>query len=429
MSVKSIERELYEKSPGKNMAPGYKFSYYGNDLTVIETRSVQCESDYTNEAYTRISHDNRKSWSSWKDTIEAGIQPKDNGEIMWIDPFADVLYNPVHNHYVSMVMQRLFPRGHEEYYKLLWAGGAGCIDHTFIHVSTDLETWNELELVTYEDGADYDDENWLNPDYTQNNLAYCGCNMEILENGDILFPIGARVTSCCAILGIEAADIFPSCPHIVNGLIVVRGIWNRESNRYDFVSSKPVVISDLKSSRGVDEPTIIQLKNGRIVVVFRGANTNMPAWNTRLEPGTPAYKWYTYSDDGGKTFSDPVPYRFDNGEPVYSPASISLFLRSIKDGKSYWIGNVTPSDTKGSFPREPLSIAEVDEESGFLKKDTYAVIGQRDPEVESDQVQLSNFSIFQDRETKRLELYLTKVGSNKEEVFSADAWKYTITFE
>ena len=130
-----------------------------------------------------------------------------------------------------------------------------------------------------------------------------------------------------------------------------------------------------------------------------------------------------------KTFTDPVPYHFDNGEHVYSPASISLFFRSIKKGKAYWIGNVTPADTKGSFPREPLCIAEVDEDKGLLKKDTYAVIGQRDPEVESEQVQLSNFSIFQDRETHKLELYLAKIGSDKEEVFSADNWKYTITFE
>jgi len=200
-------------------------------------------------------------------------------------------------------------------------------------------------------------------------------------------------------------------------------------NMYEFSGSRPLLISDLKSSRGVDEPTILLLKSGRIVVVFRGANTQMPNWNSRLEPGTPAHKWYTYSDDQGKTFTDPVPYRFDNCELVYSPASISQFVRSEKNKKAYWIGNITPPETVGSYPREPLVIAEIDEEIGILKKQTCAVIDKRNPEVDSERVQLSNFSIFQDRETGTMEIHLSKIESNASEKFSADAWKYTIVFE
>ncbi|HBN85118.1 MAG TPA: hypothetical protein DDZ89_14890 [Clostridiales bacterium] len=429
MSIQSVKREVFEKSPGKNKAPSHSFAYLGQGFTKIHKRCVAYEGDYTNEAYERISPDNGHTWSSWKDVYANLIKKKEQGEVLWVETPVTGTYNKVHDHYVSLNMQRLFPHGHHEDYRLLWSGVKGTIDHTYLDISKDLKTWNTPQLVKYENGANYDEDNWLDPEYTDKNLAYLGCNLEIDSNGDILFPIGARVDACCKILGMDPLNIFPSCPHIANGLIVMRGIWNEQKNQYEFHPSKPVIISDLKSSRGVDEPTIILLKSGRIVVVFRGANTDMSAWKTRLAPGTPAHKWYSYSDDGGKTFTDPVPYPFDNGDLVYSPASISRFIRSEKNGKAYWIGNVTPADTKGSYPREPLVMAEVDEKTGVLKKDTYTVIDQRNPEMESERVQLSNFTIFQDRQTNDLEIYLTKIEANVKEKFSADAWKYTITFD
>lgn len=429
MSIQSVKREVFEKSPGKNKAPGHSFSYLGPGLTKIHTRSVAYEGDYTNEAYERVSLDNGFTWSPWKDVYSELIKAKEQGEVMWVEKPTTGTYNKIHDHYVSLNMQRLFPNGHHEDYRLLWSGVKGTVDHTYIDVSKDLKTWNAPQLVKYEEGSQYNEENWLDPEYTDKNLAYLGCNLEIDRNGDIIFPIGARVNACCRILKVDPSCVFPSCPHIANGLIVMRGVWNKGKNRYDFHPSKPVIISDLKSSRGVDEPTIVLLKSGRIVVVFRGANTDMPAWNTRLQPGTPAHKWYTYSDDGGRTFSDPVPYQFDNGQLVYSPASISKFIRSEKNSKAYWIGNVTPADTKGSYPREPLVMAEVDEETGILKYDTYTVIDKRNPETESKRVQLSNFSVIQDRQTKNLEIYLTKVEANAKEKYSADAWKYTVIFD
>ena len=114
----------------------------------------------------------------------------------------------------------------------------------------------------------------------------------------------------------------------MKGLIVVRGRWNAATGQYDLRPSEPAVISDLKSSRGVAEPTVLVLRSGRIVVVFRGSNVISEAWNTRIQKGTPAHKWYTFSDDGGKTWTEPVPWHFDTSEVFYSPATISRFLRS-----------------------------------------------------------------------------------------------------
>ncbi|MEM3648077.1 MAG: hypothetical protein QW506_02805 [Thermoproteota archaeon] len=71
-------------------------------------------------------------------------------------------------------------------------------------------------------------------------------------------------------------------------------------------------------------------------------------------------------------------------------------------------------------------MAEVDEETGFLKKETYTLVDDRDPETESEELQLSNFSLLEDRETKSIELYLTKLEAYREDRWRGDAYRYTI---
>jgi len=90
--------------------------------------------------------------------------------------------------------------------------------------------------------------------YVRTNETCSGVNLEVLPDGDIIFPVGANVDACCRIVGADVREVFPSCPQIMTGLIVSRGKWNAKAGRYDLTPSRPVVISDLKSSRGVDEP-------------------------------------------------------------------------------------------------------------------------------------------------------------------------------
>jgi predicted amidohydrolase len=100
-----------------------------------------------------------------------------------------------------------------------------------------------------------------------------------------------------------------------------------------------------------------------------------------------------------------------------------------KNGKLYWIGNVTDHRVSGNFPRWPLCIARVDETWGTLKKDTLTVIDTVRPE-ESRQVQLSNFSFWQNRETGKLELFVTKIGQFPDEtVWKSEVWHYGIGIE
>jgi hypothetical protein len=218
--------------------------------------------------------------------------------------------------------------------------------------------------------------------------------------------------------------VFLNNPHKFNGIIVWRGTWNGKS--YDLSMSRPEYLTDLQSSRGMDEPMVTELKSGRILVVNRGSNARSDGWKTRIEPGTPGFKWYCYSDDGGHTFTRPAPWHFDDGEVVYSAATISRFIRSGRNGKLYWIGNITSHIIDGNYPRWPLQIAEVDETYGTLIKDTLTVIDTK-RETDSELVQLSNFSILEDRETGDIELYLAKIGQFGRDWLRAETWKYTIT--
>ena len=113
-------------------------------------------------------------------------------------------------------------------------------------------------------------------------------------------------------------------------------------------------------------------------------------------------------------------------EVFYSPASISYFLRSTRTGKAYWFGNITGPEAYGNHPRFPLVMAEVDEETGFLKKGTKTVVDDRDPETDSPQLQLSNFTLLEDRETRDVELYLTRLGATPGDLWRSDAYRYRI---
>jgi hypothetical protein len=226
--------------------------------------------------------------------------------------------------------------------------------------------------------------------------------------------------------GVDVNQVFPSCPTLHRAVIVARGKYNKISKEYDFTFSNPIILDDLSSSRGIDEPILAELESGRILLVMRGSNVRKEEWNTRIKDGTPSYKWYAYSDDGAKNFTRPAPWHFDTGEPIYSAATCSNFIRSTKNGGLYWVGNISDEKAYGNFPRFPLYICRIDEKSGLLEKSSLTLIDNR-RDGESEQLQLSNFSVFEDRESGNFEISLAKVGQFDETSrFFCESWKYTV---
>lgn len=408
----------------------YSRWYGGADAKhLFEVRSISGESDFSNGCWQRESFDNGRTWSEprdiYKETVRT-VGENDETEYLFFDPKT---YDPVSGCLVSCAMLRYFSGGHTKAYDRFWGRGeAGFSDHCYL-VRRTPDGRIFQQFVAYEEGPDLDPEHPGDPAYLERNRAYFG-EIRFASNGDLLFPVGADVTACCRILGQDVREVFPSCPQIQCGMILVRAHWEPEEEQYRLSYSRPVVISDLQSSRGVCEPCVCELPSGRILVVFRGSNECIPNWNTRIDPQAPGFKWYTFSEDGGKTFSPVMPWHFDTREVVYSPASISAFFRSSVTGLDYWIGNVTdPTKINGNEPRWPLCIAQVDEKTGILKKETLTVIDTVRP-GEAESLQLSNFDLLENRETGELEIRLCKIGIKEgyEHIYDSEAWTYYVTF-
>ena len=419
----TLRSELYAASPDKQTAERRSQRYVDAvKLRRLEHRSLQREADWTNEDFERVSDDNGRTWGPWQNVYSRVHETKGDDEI--VTRYGEETYNPRYGHFVSMGLRRIFLDGHVKAYERHWGGQIGHVNHCLLTVRKDGSDRRAVDLVKYEQGADYDPDNWRDPDYLQNNRASFGCNVDVLDSGEILVPLDVSVQACCRILGLDVMEVFPSCPHIMHGMMIARGTFNEARGNYDLTFSRPIVISDLKSSRGVNESTAAMLPSGRIVAVFRGSNVQSEARNTRIEPGTPGHKWYCWSDDGGKTFTDPVPWHFEDAEVFYSASSRSNLVKSIKNQKVYWIGNITDHTAYSNRPRYPFVIVEVNDR-GLLIKDTVTTIDTKRPE-DCDRITLSDPAISQDLETGLIELYLTKSGQHEGFPRWADCWRYFV---
>ena len=425
-----IDRELLAPARDDGFLE-FRQQYYADASATrrMERRELTNESDFHTGRWERESPDNGQSWGEWRDVYREDFAKIPGGE-RFIEYGERNFHHPEYKHCITLWMERLFVGDHHQAYRRLWDGDANSFyDHSFITVRADDGEKLAEQLLAYEEGPV--SGGLENPDYYRRNCAYALGNIALAANGDILAAMSVPTRVCCAISGIDVKEVFPSCPDLTSGLLVVRGAWNRKAQRYDLTFSRPVVISDWQSSRGIEEPTIVELPGGRIVVVFRGSNLNFPAWHTRIEPGTPGFKWYTCSDDGGLTFNVPRPWHFDSGEVIYSSSSFSRLFKSIQNRRCYWIGNITdPTRIHGNYPRYPLQIVELDPRYGAALKNTLTIIDDRRP-GESELLQLSNFGLLQDRVGLGAEVYLAKLGqfaSDGRNGYKGEAWKYRITF-
>jgi hypothetical protein len=101
-------------------------------------------------------------------------------------------------------------------------------------------------------------------------------------------------------------------------------------------------------------------------------------------------------------------------------------------GTLYWIANITSEPPDGNRPRYPLVIAEVDEAIPAIRRGTVTVIDDRRP-GEGKMLALSNFSVFENRETHRLELSMSRYSASVDDpekdpegMYDADCYRYVI---
>ena len=425
-----VEKELLVPANGTNVAEK-RLQYYLNAEGTVrkEVKEFQSQDDTADYREYRFSYDNGKTWTDWVREPLPAREPVGNDEIDENLGYqnAQHVYNPVVGHFVSLQCQFIYTNGYAATEAHYWAGYTRPM-HSFLMIEDADGTAHERVLVKYEEGADYSRALYRYTDYLTTNISR-GSDLIVLENGDILFNLCIPVNVACKMAGLNLQDVFPTTGGLGHAwaLLVARGVWNKTTQQYDLTYSEPIIVDDTLSTRGLSEPMFAELSGGRILCIFRTSSDKVSGWTCRLDPNAPACKYYVISEDGGKTFSDPKPWCYEDGEIVYSPASICQLVESEVSGKLFWIGNAcSKEEVNGAYPRFPLYMIEINPETGLAIRSSRVLIDTRRT-GESDKVQLSNFCILEDREAGTLEIYLSKLGQfTGKPTYECETWKYTL---
>jgi len=416
-----VKREVYVPSPRPHVAAMLRAGYIGKGLRRWEELSNQSSSDWPDTIRRRVSEDNGRTWSPWE--LLHPEWPERNGHTREEAAFCSC-YDPAAHKTVEMVFQRIVIGDPRSAMIELWEGRRRHFDHGFYRVSDDDgRNREEMRQLKYEDGPSFNENEWGDPEYLRSNNMYGGYNV-IPVGGEIVYP-ASRAVPC------DKGEDEKLTAHIpalnrkghVAGVFCFIGRWDPKLDDYTWRTTEPLSVPRHISTRGLFEPAIAELTNGDLLLDMRGSNWLM---DPELTPGR---RWISVSHDRGNTWSEVTDLRYDTGEQIYAPSSHSRMIRSSKTGKLYWVGNISDTPPVANSPRYPLCIAEVDETLPALKRETLTIIDDRDPEHDSEHLQLSNFSLLENRETFELELYLTRLGERGDEpdLWTADAVKYTLT--
>ena len=219
-------------------------------------------------------------------------------------------------------------------------------------------------------------------------LGDLGCQPMFSSRNELLVPI-----QICP-LGPDNKLANPGGGFTYHEAALLIGRWD-EKSRITWDISQRIVGDPSRTTRGLIEPTIAELPDGRILMIMRGSNA------LRKSHNLPSFKWRSVSTDGGRTWMTPEPWLYDTGESFYSPSSMSqLFAHS--SGRVFWIGNITPENANGNLPRYPLVMGEVDPLTLRLVKDSILEVDTRQPGEK--RVDLSHFRAEEDRDNKQIVL-------------------------
>jgi len=211
-----------------------------------------------------------------------------------------------------------------------------------------------------------------------------GSQMIRTQAGKIIIPAQA------CLLGEDGKLANPGGGWTYTDVVMVIGTW-QDDGRLTWEISR-IEGDPARTTRGVIEPTLAELDDGRLLCVMRGSNGGSKDPDCKL----PGYRWWCVSEDGGYHWTKPEPWTDEDGQPFHSPSSMSQLLKH-SSGRIFWIGNLCAENPRGNNPRHPLVIGQVDPQSLRLIRGTVLVVDDKKPEEPG--VNLSHFWGLEDRET------------------------------
>lgn len=256
--------------------------------------------------------------------------------------------------------------------------------------------------------------NWLkNPDL---HAGFSDFNQGVsLDDDRIIFP----AYKFCLFPETESIEDKDGKWRLASGCISCKSV----DSHFKSSCSQWLTLDRDKSSRGLCEPTITKLSDGRILMLIRAGKPDNADF--------PGVKFYSISEDDGMTWSEPVVLTYEDGSPMYSSSSMVQVFRWESAGGIYLITNIVESDDliRGCDPRDSIQIAKLNEETLCVEKDSITVIENRRPD-QAPNIRFSNFLVIEDKQTGALKMYMTAcpgdVGKKPGDNVSLDSYEYII---
>jgi hypothetical protein len=218
-------------------------------------------------------------------------------------------------------------------------------------------------------------------------MGDCGSALLRTRDGKILVPAQA------CLLGQDGKLANPGGGFTYTDVVVLIGTW-ADDGRIKWEASERVAGDPVRSTRGMIEPTVTEMPDGRLLMAMRGSNGGSKDRKFQIR----GYKWFSTSSDGGHHWTKPEPWTYADNSELFSPSSMSQLLRH-SNGRYYWIGNISPSNPRGNSPRYPLVIGEVDPKSMKLLRDSVTNIDDLRPDDTAGVELCPHATSFEDRET------------------------------
>lgn len=375
-------REVFLPSPGKGVGILASTFESSRDGGLVSLHSTISRSDTLNVAYRRHSTDNGRTWSepvAWPTKFKA---PGGTGRR---DTFGGY-FDPHTGRYLIIWNEGVLPTDNPLEGMRHWT-----LRHA---VSDDGGRTLGREEAILEDAPGFDEAHPLPGVTVGKNCVMMGdisCRPISLADGTILLPVQITPT------GPDGNYHNPGKGYTYTDVAVLRGRW-KPDGRISWHVSERVQGDPTRTTRGLIEPTLGVLADGRVLMVMRGSNDGRYA--------LPGYRWFALSGDGGQTWSEAQPWTYEDGTPFFSPGACSQLLHH-SSGRLLWLGNISPANPKGNSPRYPFVLGEVDPCTGLLRRDTVSVIDDRQP-GEAAALTLSNFSAREDRATGEVLLHMSR---------------------
>ena len=379
----SIRREVFLPSPAAGtavMAYGFYTRPKGLDMLSIEQRWTR--SDTVDAAFYRRSADNGHTWSA--------PEPRVTGEK------------------TSRGMLRRHPRAgfadpHTGWFLDFWTEGTLPNDDPL----EGLRQWNIFYRISRDGGRTFgppvqvihvgDEFNATHPMpgvHTGRNCIMTGDNTCVplaAPGGRLLLPVQLTIAAP------DGSLYNPGGGYTWTEAAVLHGRWREGTLEWRL--SARVNAPPEATTRGMVEPTLAFLDDGRLMMVLRGSNDR--------KPELPSYKWISTSSDGGFTWSAPAPWAYDDGSRFFSPSACSQLLKH-SSGRLFWLGNITGENPRGNRPRYPFVTGELDRRTGLLRRSSVRTVDTLQP-GENGQLSLSNFHAREDRATREICLHMTRL--------------------